>query len=164
MRVLALDTATDRATAALVTDGVALERGGDARGSVGRRVITTPRDLPPAALVDLKGDRGRLPGAERDHAEPIEGRLPEPLQLKDGQLDGFVFAIDRPARAERVRRGRRGRRRQRRGEQHGTEAHGGAQPESTAVSVGARSSARHACSTSAAARASIACWLAASVG
>jgi tRNA threonylcarbamoyl adenosine modification protein YeaZ len=39
MRVLALDTATDRATAALVADGVVLELGGDARGSAARDVL-----------------------------------------------------------------------------------------------------------------------------
>ena len=58
MRVLALDTATDRATAALVTDGVALERGGDARGSAARDVLALIHGILAEAgvtLADLDG-------------------------------------------------------------------------------------------------------------
>jgi tRNA threonylcarbamoyladenosine biosynthesis protein TsaB len=58
MRVLALDTATDRATAALVTDGVALERGGDARGGAARDVLALIHGILAEAgvtLADLDG-------------------------------------------------------------------------------------------------------------
>lgn len=54
MRVLALDTATDRATAALTEDGVAVrERGGDARGSAARDVLGLVHDVLTGAGVTL---------------------------------------------------------------------------------------------------------------
>jgi tRNA threonylcarbamoyladenosine biosynthesis protein TsaB len=59
MRVLALDTATDRATAALVADGgFVLERGGDARGSAARDVLALIHGILGEAdvvLADLDG-------------------------------------------------------------------------------------------------------------
>jgi tRNA threonylcarbamoyladenosine biosynthesis protein TsaB len=59
MRVLALDTATDRATAALVADGgLVLERGGDARGSAARDVLALIHGIlaeTGVALADLSG-------------------------------------------------------------------------------------------------------------
>ncbi len=54
MRVLALDTATDRATAALVADGgLVLERGGDARGSAARDVLALVHGILGEAGVTL---------------------------------------------------------------------------------------------------------------
>jgi tRNA threonylcarbamoyladenosine biosynthesis protein TsaB len=53
MHVLAFDTATDRATAALVADGVVLERGGDARGSAARDVLALVHGLLGEAGVTL---------------------------------------------------------------------------------------------------------------
>lgn len=59
MRVLALDTATDRATAALVAaGGLVLERGGDARGSAARDVLALIHGILGEAgvrLADLDG-------------------------------------------------------------------------------------------------------------
>ncbi len=59
MRVLALDTATDRATAALVAaGGPVLERGGDARGSAARDVLALIHGILAEAgvtLADLDG-------------------------------------------------------------------------------------------------------------
>jgi tRNA threonylcarbamoyladenosine biosynthesis protein TsaB len=53
MHVLAFDTATDRASAALVADGVVLERGGDARGSAARDVLALVHGLLGEAGVRL---------------------------------------------------------------------------------------------------------------
>ena len=59
MRVLALDTATDRATVALVANGgLALERGGDARGSAARDVLALVHGIlldAGVTLADLDG-------------------------------------------------------------------------------------------------------------
>ena len=104
------------------------------------------RELPPAALVQLEGNRRRLALAEGEQAEARERRAAQVVELGGGHLERVVDARDRAARAERhggIRRHCEAAARQQGDERTGT-AH---QPRSTAVRVGAASARRHAAST-----------------